>query len=114
MAIDPRKLFGPPAQNQAAGSAPAPVPAQAQAPTGSPTNQAAAAQQRSAFKGDTFAAGAKPASGKSATALQPPVNSGHQVGGGGLFDDLFADLFATSRHRSLKDRTNLSQYAADA
>ncbi|HEY8210174.1 MAG TPA: hypothetical protein VIG99_21965 [Myxococcaceae bacterium] len=136
MAIDPRNLLRrapskpttpattsgekkAPAQNQAAAPAPAqaatPAQGKAQAPatqappTGSPANQAAATQQR-----DLFAASSKPASKSGTTTLQTPLNTGHHVGGGNFFDDLFTDLFATSRHRSPKDRTNLSQYAADA
>src|SRR5262245_32968042 len=105
MAIDPRNLRRTssqptsattsgekkaPAQNQAAAPAPAPAPgaapAPAPAPAGSPANQVAAvAQQRSAFAGDSFST--KPAaSGKSNSALLPPVNSGHHVGGGNFFE----------------------------
>ena len=96
-----------PANGAARPAAPAPNDAKAPAPS-----PAARTQSSDSFQ----AATANPAAAKTVAAPPPPgpVNSGHHVGGGNWLEDIAVDLFGTSRHRSPKDRTNLSQYAADA
>jgi hypothetical protein len=115
MATDPFKfLFRPPSRpNNTAtpsGEKNAPAPAQNQAKA--PATAAPAAPARTTSS-DSFQAAASSAAAKSTPNLKPQLNTGHHVGGGNIFEDFFTDLFATARHRSPKDRTNLSQYAAD-